>query len=402
MGFFDFIKRNRGHPSTEPAPAATKPGTIELRAVKVNPGEPWCPLGYTPLSQAPEIKAGIRKIAELMSVMPLHLLENTPKGNIRINNELSRKLDITPCRYLSRPQWITKIIRDMLEKGNSYGLPVYSGSYLDYITPVTTGATIINDMRGGYTVDINGVTYEPDEILHFSYNADPEIPWDGKGLKCELRSLIEGLAQAKTTSQAIMANPMPSVVVRVDNLLEDLSTPEGRKEINDRYISSVDAGTPWVLSAENFELQQIKPLSLSDLAIKDGIEINTKQAAAVLGVPPFVLGVGEFKKDEYNNFISTKLQPLAVLIEQELTRKLLYSPDYFFRFSNRQLYSYTMEERLKFSTALHDRGILSGNEVRTDFDLDPVKGLDERKVLENYIPVDSIGNQSKLNTEGGE
>lgn len=398
MGLFDFLKRGRGHPSS--AGSAAKPGTIQIRAVKLERGEAWCPVGYTPLSQAPEIKAGIRKIAELMSVMPLHLLENTPKGNIRRNDELSRKLDITPCRYLSRPQWITKVVRDMLETGNSYGIPVYNGSYLDYIIPVKTGAALMPDGPDGYTVNINGVVYGPDEVLHFAYNAAPECPWDGKGLKVDLQSMINALAQAKTTTQAVLENPMPSVIVRVDNLLEDLSTPEGRKEIADRYVKSVDAGTPWVLSADNFDVQQIKPLSLNDLAIKDGIEISTKQAAAVLGVPPYVLGVGSFSKEEYNNFISTRLQPLAVLIEQELTRKLLYSPSLFFRFSTRQLFSYTLEERLSYETALVDRGILSGNEVREDFGLEPVEGLDERRILENFIPYSMSGKQAKLNGGG--
>lgn len=396
MGIFDIFKRNRGHPASSPSR-----GTIlQMRGISPGKNDPWCPVGYTALSDVPEIKAGIRRIAELMSVMPLHLLENTEKGNIRRNNELSRKLDITPCRYLSRPQWVTKIVKDMLTDGNSYGIPVYDGRYLDYIIPVTTGGSISSDGADGYTVMINGVIYEPDEILHFSYNADPSEPWRGLGLKVELRGMIEALAQARETTKAIMERPMPAIAVRTYNLGEDLSKPEGRKEIADRFISSVDAGTPWVISAENFELQQIKPMSISDLAIKDDIEINTKTAAAILGVPSYVLGVGEFDQDAYNNFISTKLLPIAVLIEQELTRKILSSPGLFFRFSNRQLYSYTMEERLKFSTSLSDRGILSGNEVRTDFDLDPVEGLDERRILENFIPYDMSGKQNKLN--GGE
>ncbi len=395
MGFFDFFRRARGHPSSV-APTA-KPGAIQIRAIQKPDGSEWCPVGYTALSDVPEIKAGIRKVAELMSVMPLHLMENTPNGNIRRDDELSRKLDITPCKYLTRPQWIYKIVYDMLTSGNSYGIPVYSGSYLDYIIPVTTSASTDPDEKGGYTVLINGVEYEPDEVLHFVYNPDKYMPWLGRGLTQELHGVVRALAQARKTTQAIMESPMPAIVVRVDNLTEDLSTPEGRAEISERYIESVDAGKPWVISAEHFELQQIKPLSLSDLAIKDDIEISTKAAAAILGVPAYVLGVGEFKKDEYNNFISTKLLPLAVLIEQELTRKLLYSPSLFFRFSNRQLFSYTMEERLAFSTALHDRGILSGNEVRIDFGLEPVEGLDERKVLENYIPVTKIGDQNKIN-----
>lgn len=396
MAIFDIFKRNRGHPAKAVAGAVLK-----IRGINFDKDGAWCPVGYTRLSDVPEIKAGIRKIAELMSVMPLHLLENTDNGNVRVNNELSRKLDIAPCKYLTRPQWVYKIVSDMLINGNSYGIPVYRDGYLDNIIPVTMGGSIVPDGMNGYTVLINGVDYDPDEILHFAYNPSPDIPWDGRGIVTELRGMIAALAQARKTTQAIMERPMPAIAVRTFNLGEDLSTPEGRKDIADRFISSVDAGTPWVISAENFDLQQIKPMSISDLAIKDDIEINTKAAAAILGVPASVLGSGEFKKDEYNNFVSTKLLPIAVLIEQELTRKLLYSPKLFFRFSNRQLYSYTMEERLKLSTALHDRGILSGNEVRADFDLDPVEGLDERKVLENYIPVDQIGNQNKL-SGGGE
>lgn len=398
MGIFDVFKRNRGHPVSSLNREADT--VLQVRGISLDKSEAWCPVGYTKLSDVPEIKAGIRKIAELMSVMPLHLLENTSKGNVRVNNELSRKLDVTPCKYLSRPQWITNVVKDMIVNGNSFGIPVFKGRLLDYIIPVTTGGDIIQNGMDDYAVIIDGVTYGPDEILHFSYNAEPESPWRGCGLKAELRGVVGALAQARKTAKTIMERPMPAIAVRTYNLGEDLSTSEGRKEIADRFISSVDAGTPWVISAENFELQQIKPMSLSDLAIRDDIEINTRAAASIIGVPAYVLGVGEFKQDEYNNFVSTKLLPIAVLIEQELTRKLINSPNYFIRFSNRQLYSYTMEERLNFSTELYDRGILSGNEVRMDFDLEPVEGLDERKVLENYIPIEMTGKQKKLN--GGE
>ena len=44
---------------------------------------------------------------------------------------------------------------------------------------------------------------------------------------------------------------------------------------------------------------------------------------------------------------------------------------------------------------MHDRGIVNGDEVRETAMLDPA-GLTEFKVLENYIPVDAIGQQKKL------
>jgi hypothetical protein len=45
-------------------------------------------------------------------------------------------------------------------------------------------------------------------------------------------------------------------------------------------------------------------------------------------------------------------------------------------------------------------GMVNRNEGRNYFDFSPVEGLDEFVVLENYIPLDQVGNQAKL--KGGE
>ena len=45
-------------------------------------------------------------------------------------------------------------------------------------------------------------------------------------------------------------------------------------------------------------------------------------------------------------------------------------------------------------------GLINRNEGRNAFDYSPVDGLNEYVVLENFIPVADVGNQSKL--KGGE
>ena len=144
-------------------------------------------------------------------------------------------------------------------------------------------------------------------------------------------------------------------------------------------------------------ISQVKPLSLTDLAIKDGVELDRKTVASIFGVPGFLLGVGSFNKEEYNTFISRTIVPICRGIEQELTKKLLYSENRYFRFSTRRLYSYSMQELSQIALNMRNAGLMTGNEGRNWLDLPPMDGLNDLVMLENYLPADRLGDQKKLN-----
>jgi len=112
------------------------------------------------------------------------------------------------------------------------------------------------------------------------------------------------------------------------------------------------------------------------------------------------LGVGEFNKEQYNNFVNTRIHSIGQIIAQTLTRDILINPNWYFRLNPRSLYSYDLNEMVTAGTAMVDRNAMRRNELRDWVGLDPDEEMEELIILENYIPSNMLGEQNKL--KGGE
>ncbi len=362
--------------------------------------------GYTSLAHNPEIITGVSKIAKLVGSMTIHLMRNTESGDVRVQDELSRKIDINPNSRMTRSTFVQWIINTLYlyGDGNAVVYPQFRRGYLRDMKPIPAAmVAFIPDGIWDYSVSINGKEYDPDQILHFILNPGNYYPWKGEGMQVALRDVANNLKQAAATEKGFMQSKWkPSIIVKVDALTEEFSSPEGRSQLLKDYIDTSEVGEPWMIPAEQFAVEQIKPLSLSDLALADMVQLDKKTVASILGVPPFVLGVGEFKREEWNNFISSTIMPLAQMIQQELSKKLLYSPDLYFRFNSRSLYNYELRDLATIADDQYIRGIMTRDEVRDWIGLPPVENEEELIILENYIPVGMIGDQKKLVQNGGD
>lgn len=355
-----------------------------------------CGDGYRPLSSCPEVQMCISAYAEAIANMTLHLMVNTDKGDVRLRDALSRMLDVEPNAHMTHQTFFENIVRVMLTEGNQVTLPVYEGEYIKTLLPVPPSAVSFVQEKDGYGVVIGGVRYAPDEVLHFPINPDPEFPYMGTGFRVALYDVVKSIRQATATKNALMESPMPSMIVKVDGLSDRLQTPKGRKELADQYLGETQGGRPWLIPAETMSIETVKPLTLNDLAIKTNLELDKRSAAAIMGVPPFMVGVGSFDAKEYNYFVSTKVMRVARIIQQELTRKLLIAKDRYWRFNPRSLMSYDIDQIITAGREMVDRMSMTRNEWRDWIGFEPRGEMEELLALENFIPADRLGDQKKL------
>lgn len=389
------------------AAAARDQPAGQRRSVGLVMGSGWesiCCDGYTRLSDNPEVRMAVGRIAELISSMSIRLMANTDTGDVRIKNGLSRRLDIDPNRYMTRKTMMAAIIWTLLLDGggNAVVWPRTSGGNLEELVPMPPTSVSFQADGVGYRILIRGKAYDPENLLHFVVNPSTERPWLGTGFRVALKTVVKTLRQAEKTKNAFMSSEWkPSVIVKVDGNSDELISEAGRKRLTEQYLKTSSAGEPWMIPAEQMEVVQVKPLSLNDLAISDSVKLDKQSVAAILGAPPYVVGLNKFDQAEWNHFISTTIMPIVRGIEQELTRKLLYSPDLYFSMNPWALYAYDVKDLSNIGANLYIRGIMTGNEVRNWLNLAPRDGLDELVILENFIPQGMIGDQKKLLQGGG-
>lgn len=361
--------------------------------------------GYTRLIDSPDVSMGVDWLAGIISNATIQLIRNTPDGDVRVKNELSKFLDISPYSLGTRKTLIAWIVSYLLTEGhgNACVLPVTNGGLLQDLVPMPGAVPICLDGSDmSYVIEWKGRRFDPQDILHFVYHPDLQHPWRGRGIEVALRDVLKNLRQAAITTNGFMSSEWkPSLIVKVDAMADEFADPAGRRKLLDEYVANQKAGEPWVIPGELIDVKDVKPLSLADLAISDNVELDKRAVAGMIGVPPFAVGVGSYNQAEYNAAIRTTAKNIVTVIQTEMTKKLIISPDMYVRMNEWKLCNYEVKDLASVGCDLYIRGIASGNEVRDLIGWSPVKGLDERVILENYIPAGMIGDQKKLNQNGG-
>ncbi|ATC60539.1 phage portal protein [Pseudolactococcus raffinolactis] len=392
MGIRDYFKR-----STEPQPTATS-NTVgyfmksDIESAIVG--------GYTKLSDSPEVTTAINTVADLVSNMTIQLMKNSEKGDTRVKNELSRLVDIAPNAYQTRKSFIFWIVKSMMLNGDAVVMPITRSGAIKELRPLPASKIRFYydaDDEFNYAIRYKNKNYTPEDLLHFVLNPDENLAFMGTSYKVNLNDVTHNLKQASATKRSFMSSEyMPSLVMMVDSDA-DLDEDE-REKFEEKYLKRKDKNKPLLLPDGLVKFETIKPLTLEDLAIHESVKVDKETVASILGIPSFVLGVGTYSKDEWNNFINTKIMSIAQIIQQTLN-KLIVEPDMYFTFNPRSLYNYSLVEQVNAITALVKVNTLRRNEGRNWLGLAPDSEMDDLIVLENYLLQQDLSKQGKLNND---
>lgn len=295
-----------------------------------------CAAGYKTLDQDPTIMTACEAVARLVGLVSWHLMQNTDEGDKRIKNELSRKIDIDPNSYMVRQNFYEAIALNLLlyGDGNCVVRPHTENGFLKDLEIISASrVSFVDDPQSyGYWIYIDGVRYDPRDLIHFRLSSDKRYPWLGRGVRVSIKDIADNLQQAAVTEKAFMSKKYkPSVIVNVQAMGEEFQSSEGRRSIVKDYLETSEAGEPWVIPAEQMSVSQVKPLTLQDLAIADTVKLNKATAASIVGVPAFLVGIGTFNKDEFNNFVTTRVREVVENIQQTMTKALILSDRWYVR-----------------------------------------------------------------------
>lgn len=361
--------------------------------------------GYSKIPDNPEVKSVINLIADLVSNMTIGIYENDKIGDKRIKNKTSRKIDIEPNDFLTRKEYIHLVVSTMLIEGNQITIPEYNENHelinLKPVDPTSVSFKLFDSgISQDYRILIDKKEYHPTEVLHFRYNVRKDNPFIGESKIKILKPILDNLGQSTKTKKTYMNSKyQPPIIISVDSTAEELSSKSGRQKILNDFIETSEKGEPFIIPSSMMQVESVKPLTLNDLAINENIELDKRTIASIFGVPNFVVGSGKYDQKEFNNFINTTILSIAKTIEQELTKKILIKNNQYIKFNVHSLFQYSIREKTEMAKSMLSLGIINGDEARDILGYSPI-GQKEFMMLENYIPKDKLGKQTKL--KGGE
>ena len=343
---------------------------------------------YTPLLKNDAVYSCINYIAKLVASLSIKQYEYMETGGkVSIYDGITRKLNDTPNEKQTRYAFIYELVSTILADGVAYAIMIPQTVTVEGEKKLGIGEIILVDGVGfdGENYIVDNQIIEPKDIMVFESSTIDVT------MGSLLKSILNNLKLADETKSVFYGGAyMPNLIFKM-NSESDIWSEEERtfndegapiitqpivQKIIDRFFKP-KKGDPMLIPDQLFDVEQVKPLSLKDIAINESVQLDKKRISSIFGVSAYVVGEGTFNKDEFQHDVITTITPLCVMIEKEITRKILKSPMRAFSFNVDSLLRGNVAERTALYTSLTNASAIKTNEIREREGLDWIEGGDE-------------------------
>ena len=306
---------------------------------------------------------------------------------------------MTTSEFLEKTCWL------LLLNYNAFVIPTYyvwtdpkTGAEKRYYTalyPINpTQVDFIEDAAANLFVKFtfwNGetTTIRYEDVIHVRYNYSVNQYMGGNEMgqpdhkallgTLELNDqLLKGVAKAMKASYAVNG------VVKYNSLMDDGKTEQALKELEKKLANSESGFLPLDLKAEFTPLPKTTQLvDEATLKFIDGKILRN------FGVPLPIL-TGDYKKEQYEAFYQTTLEPIIIAISQAFTKKMFTPREKAFgnkiELYPKALIFMTVSQTLDMIKELSPTGALFENEKRVALGLKPLPELEGKRFMSlNWI-----------------
>jgi len=281
-----------------------------------------------------------RVIAETIASMDLHLMRRTARGREKaIDHPLYHLINCEPNPWMTSYFWRERMIYQKLLGGNSYdGIIRNGGGRVIELRPVKNQNVKVGILNDQKVFKYDGEYWPDSDFLHV-----PNVSQDGltgeSTITFARTSISLGLASEQYGARVFSQGSNANKWIEVPGQLNDDKLKRLRESWAGNYAGLTNAHKiPIMQDGSKLHEIGINNDQMQFLATR---QFNVVDIARWFRVPPHK--VGDLQRSTNNNiehqaieFVTDTIRPVAVLIEQELNKKLLLPSEkgkYFFRFN---------------------------------------------------------------------
>lgn len=353
---------------------------------------------------------GVDLISSSIAQLPIYTKKKDGKGQSNIiKNHPTNLLWNDPTNLVSKDTMLKAIVQNVICKGNAYCLI----NRADDGTPVSLHYVESSDITISYNKDTGELYYttrfakgrvvKPEDILHFKLHT-----WDGvKGIS--LLSFANQSVEIASATSEQAKNFFKKSCSKISGVIQSQSILNSKQkdQILAKWANTFTTGASGVGILDGNMSYTPITISPDDAQLLESRQFNQADVCHFLGINPAQLGVKDYSnyssfEDAQNEFFQRTLMPYIVMIESELSRKLLKDTEQknvkiildtaaFLR-PNKQ------SEATYYSTLI-DKGVLSRNEVREILGFNKVDGLDDYVIPYTDISQNTLGGNNEENNK---